>query len=168
MRKLVSFRSLSVLLVTLFATSILTAPGASAAYTVLPKVGQCFQYTKAQVSAAYATKNPISCSSRHNMETFAVITWPLNTNPADMDKKDASDLAFELCDFFGTFPNAENSRFSTTSFNYWAWYTPSRSAWAKGQRWLRCDAMIGKFTSADQWPPATHVSWRGLKLNNNY
>ncbi len=56
----------------------------------------------------------------------------------------------------------------TTSFNYWAWYTPSRSAWAKGQRWLRCDAMIGKFTSADQWPPATHVSWRGLKLNNNY
>jgi hypothetical protein len=102
------------------------------------------------------------------METFAVITWPLNTNPADMDEKDVSDLVFELCDFFGTFPNAKNSRFSTTSFNYWAWYTPSRSAWAKGQRWLRCDAMIGKFTSADQWPPATHVSWRGLKLNNSY
>ncbi len=61
-----------ILLTTFFACSILTAPGANAAYTVLPKVGQCFQYTDAQVSASYAPKNPISCSLTHNMETFAV------------------------------------------------------------------------------------------------
>jgi hypothetical protein len=28
------------------------------------------------------------------------------------------------------------------NFNYWAWYTPDRASWAKGARWVRCDAMI--------------------------
>jgi hypothetical protein len=102
------------------------------------------------------------------METFAVETWPLNTNPVDMDPETTLDIVDELCDFWGTFPNAANSRTGTSSFNYWAWYTPSRAAWAKGQRWLRCDAMIGKFTAPDQWPPAVYVSWKGLKLNKYF
>ena len=99
------------------------------------------------------------------METFAVATWPLETNPVDMDSKDALDIANEYCDFWGTFPNAQNSRFSKTKFNYWAWYTPSPTAWAKGQRWIRCDAMIGKFKTADSWPPYVHISWKGSKIN---
>ena len=52
-------KAFSILLTTLFASSLLTPPSANAAYTVIPKVGQCFQYTKAQVSAKYAPKNPI-------------------------------------------------------------------------------------------------------------
>jgi hypothetical protein len=157
-------KTLSILLTAFFAGSLLTPSSASAAYTVKPKVGQCFQYTKAQVSAKYAPKNPIKCSSTHNMETFAVKTWPVNTNPVDMDRQTTLDLVAELCDFWGTFPNAYDSRMKTSEFNYWAWYTPSRAGWAKGQRWLRCDAMIGKFASTEQWPPATYVSWKGLKL----
>lgn len=157
-------RILSIFLSSAFACSLLTPPAANAAYTVIPKVGQCFQYTKAQVSAKYAPKNPVNCSSTHNMETYAVATWPLNTNPVDMDRETTLDIVDELCNFWGTFPNAESSRGSTSNFNYWAWYTPSRAAWAKGQRWLRCDAMIGKFTAPDQWPPAIYVSWKGLKL----
>lgn len=156
---------IAIFLTTFFASSLLTAPMVNAAYTVLPKVGQCFQYTMAQVSASYATKNPINCSSTHNMETFVVATWPRETNPVDMDKKDALDIVDEYCDFWGTFPNAQNSRFSKTNFNYWAWYTPSRAAWAKGQRWLRCDAMIGKFETKDSWPPYAHISWKGKKSN---
>jgi hypothetical protein len=166
--KMLSFKSsklLPSLLATFISSSVFVAPVANAAYTVTPKVGQCFQYTKAQVSASYASKNPISCSSSHNMETFAVVKWPLKSNPADMNKDEVLDLVFQRCDFLGRFPNAPTSKFSSTSINYWAWYTPSPAAWAKGQRWLRCDAMIGKFESEEQWPPASHISWKGLKLN---
>jgi len=158
----------TIFLTVAFASSLLTSPAANAVYTVKPKIGQCFQYTMAQVSAAYPTKNPTSCSFSHNMETFEVATWPLSTNPADMTDEDKSLIAGESCDFWGTFPNAENSRLSKTEFNYWAWYTPSRAAWAKGQRWIRCDAMIGKFTSAESWPPFAHISWKGTKLGNLY
>jgi hypothetical protein len=82
----------SIVTITFFTSSILFAPAATAAYTVIPKVGQCFQYTSAQVSAKYAPKNPINCSSSHNMETFAVVTWPLKTNPVDMDREETLNL----------------------------------------------------------------------------
>jgi len=110
MNRLKRIKTLSILLTALFASSLLTPPAANAAYTVLPKVGQCFQYTKAQVSASYAPKNPINCSLTHNMETFAVETWPLDENPADMDSEFTLDIVGELCDFWGTFPKAANSR----------------------------------------------------------
>lgn len=157
-----------ILLTSFFASSVLSSPQAIAAYTVLPKEGQCFQYTMEQVSAPYALKNPISCSSTHNMETYAVKKWPLKTNPVDMAQQDALDIANDLCDFWGKYPSAKFNRKSETNFNYWAWYTPSRAAWAKGQRWLRCDAMIGRFENADSWPPYSHISWKGQKINRFY
>jgi hypothetical protein len=160
-------KTLSIFVALLVAGSLMTAPVANAAYTVTPKVGQCFQYTKAQVSAKYAPKNPINCSSTHNMETYRVAKWPFEANPTDMDRQETIDTVYELCDFFGTFPEARNNWGSTTKINYWAWYTPSPAGWAKGQRWLRCDAMIGKFTSAEEWPPLSHVSWKGLKTKKN-
>ena len=160
--------ALTLLSTIIIASSLLTSPTANAAYTVLPKVGQCFQYTRSQIAASYASKNPISCNSIHNMETFAVATWPINTNPADMADKDKWKIVDEYCNFWVTFPNAMNDRFSKTNFNYYAWYTPSRTAWAKGQRWIRCDAMIGKFEDADSWPPNSHISWKGAKLNKIY
>jgi hypothetical protein len=158
---------MTTVLVTMLVSGTIAAP-ANAAYTIKPKVGQCFQYTKAQVSAKYAPKNPIKCSSSHNMETFAVATWPVDTNPVDMDRETTLGIVGELCDFWGTFPNAYYNRMKTTDFNYWAWYTPDRAGWAKGQRWLRCDAMIGRFASTEQWPPAIYVSWKGLKLYTSY
>lgn len=143
--------------------SLIFPSPASAAYTVKPQIGQCFQLTPAQVSASYATKNPVSCQSTHNAETFEVVDWPLATNPVDMAEEDALAIANETCAFWDTYPSAENNRFSKTQFNYWAWYTPNRAAWAKGERWLRCDAMIGKFKSSTSWPPYAYISWKGSK-----
>ena len=136
---------------------------AEAAYTVKPQIGQCFQLTSAQVSASYATKNPVSCSATHNAETFEVVEWPLETNPVDMPQSDALGVAGETCGFWDTFQNAQGDRLSKSQFNYWAWYTPDRAAWAKGERWLRCDAMIGKFKTAKSWPPYAFISWKGSK-----
>ena len=158
------FRIISIACLALFSTSSLISPAANAAYSVLPKAGHCFQYTVAQVSASYAAKNPISCNSTHNMETYLVATWPISTNPMDMTREDHMKIISELCDFWGSFPNAEYSRSSKTKFNYWAWYPPNRAAWAKGQRWIRCDAMIGIFQTEDSWPPEKHISWKGKKL----
>ena len=143
--------------------SMLVAAPAHAAYTVKPQIGQCFQLTPAQVSASYATKNPVGCSSTHNAETFEVTEWPLETNPVDMTGQDAVKIANETCGFWDTFPNAQTSRSSKSQFNYWAWYTPDRAAWAKGERWLRCDAMIGKFKTSTSWPPYAYISWKGSK-----
>ena len=144
-------------------SSMLITTPAHAEYTVKPKIGQCFQLTPAQVSGSYATKNPVNCSSTHNAETFEVIDWPLETNPVDMAGEDAASIANEVCGFWDAFPNAQRSRSSKSQFNYWAWYTPNRAAWAKGERWLRCDAMIGKFKTSTSWPPYAFISWKGSK-----
>ena len=149
--------------IALFIVSLQTVSPANAAYTVKPKIGQCFQLTKAQVSASYASKNPISCQSLHNAETYEVTEWPLQTNPVDMVNEDALAIANEACAFWDTYPDAENSRLSKTRFNFWAWYTPDRAAWARGERWLRCDAMIGKFKTSNSWPPYAYISWSGSK-----
>jgi len=164
MRDMKWSKTFSIFLTTFFACSILTASGAHAAYTVTPEIGQCFQYTNAQVSASHPSKNPIKCSSSHNSETYEVAEWPLETNPVDMVFKDAIAIAAELCNFWDTYSSAESSRFSKTKFNYWAWYTPDRNAWAQGERWLRCDAMIGKFKSKTSWPPYAYISWKGSKI----
>jgi hypothetical protein len=154
-------------------TSVLTMVGVlvslqlfspvQAAYTVKPKIGQCFQLTPAQVSASYATKNPVSCSSTHNAETFEVVDWPLETNPVDMVHTDALKIANDMCGFWDTFPDAQTSRLSKSEFNYWAWYTPDKAAWARGEHWLRCDAMVGKFKTSTSWPPYAFISWKGVK-----
>ena len=148
----------------IFILSIQVAPSGNAAYTVTPKVGQCFSLTPAQVSAEYATKNPIKCSSTHNSETYEVAVWPLDTNPADMEYEDAISIVEELCDFWNTFSSANQSRWSKTKFKYWAWYTPNPAGWARGERWVRCDALIGKFKSSTSWPPYAFVSWKGSKI----
>jgi len=117
------------------------------------EIDQCFQLTPAQVSAPYATKNPVSCSSTHNAEIFEVVDWPLETNPVDMVHTDALKIASESCGFWDTFPDAQKNRLSKSEFNYWAWYTPDKAAWARGERWIRCDAKVGKFKSSTSWPP---------------
>ena len=75
-------RLLIATLITTLLGGILTTP-ASAAYTVKPKVGQCFLYSAADVSAPHPRKNPVSCSGTHNAETYLVTKWPIKTNPAD-------------------------------------------------------------------------------------
>ena len=139
---------------TLIATlvgGIFTTP-ASAAYTVKPKVGQCFLYSVADVDAPYARKNPVSCSSTHNAETYLVTKWPLKIKPSEMSDEEALSLADSLCRAWG-----DDGLIANPFFTFWAWYTPDPAAWAKGERWLRCDAMAKN--KAEKY-----ISWRGQRL----
>jgi hypothetical protein len=130
---------------------IVTTP-ANAAYTVKPRVGQCFLYSAADVSAPYARKNPVSCSGTHNAETYLVTKWPLKKNPADMPDEESLAVADSLCQAWD-----DEGLISNPFFNYWAWYTPDRAAWAKGERWVRCDAMSKNKSEK-------YISWKGQRL----
>ena len=144
-------RFLITVLVSTLVGGIFTSP-ANAAYTVKPKVGQCFMYSATDVDAPYARKNPVSCSSTHNAETFLVTKWPLKIKPSDMSDQEALDLAESLCRAFGT-----DGLLSNPFFTFWAWYTPDPAAWAKGERWLRCDAMAVNKSNK-------YISWKGQRL----
>ena len=109
-------------------------------------------YSVADVDAPYARKNPVSCSSTHNAETYLVTRWPLKTKPSEMSDEDALNLAESLCRSWG-----DDGLIKNPFFNFWAWYTPNPAAWAKGERWLRCDAMaVNK--------AGKYISWKGLRI----
>lgn len=128
---------------------------ANAAYTVKPKVGQCFNHSTADVSAPYALKNPVPCSATHTAETYLVAKWPLTKQPSELPEGDALEIANSLCRAWG-----QTGILTDTYFNYWAWYTPDPKAWAKGERWLRCDAMH----VLNENPPFKYVAWKGAKF----
>ena len=75
------------------------------------------------------------------------------TNPVDMVYEDALSIAEELC----TPWKPEFSEY----FNHWAWYTPDRASWAKGARWVRCDAMI----SLSESEPFVFKKWLFKRLD---
>ena len=138
-------------------TSTLMHSPLYAAYTVKPKVGQCFMQTPDDVAAPFAQKNPINCSKNHNSETYIVAKWTLTEPPENLPKGEGWEVANSLCRAWGKGGVLEGSY-----FNYWAWFTPDPVAWAKGERWLRCDAMK---TLNDQ-EPYVFGSWKGQKLKN--
>jgi hypothetical protein len=81
-----------------------------------------------------------------------VTKWPLKTKPEEMADEEAFNLADSLCRAWGT-----DGLISNPFFTYWAWYTPDPAAWAKGERWLRCDAMAKN--KAEKY-----ISWKGQRL----
>lgn len=144
-----------VTLVAFLLAPLLIIQPANAAYTVKPKVGQCFNYSPTDVSAAYATKNPVNCSGTHTAETYLVAKWPLTKPPTELPDGDGLEIASSLCRAWGTSGILTNSY-----FNYWAWYTPDPKAWARGERWLRCDAMH----VLNETEPYVYASWKGQKF----
>jgi len=119
-----------------------------------PKVGNCYNLTNKQVNGAHPPSSPaINCARLHNAETYRIAKWPLKTNPVDMVYEDALSIAEVLC----TPWKPELSEY----FNHWAWYTPDRASWAKGARWVRCDAMI----SFSESEPFVFKKWLFKRLD---
>ena len=118
-----------------------------------PKVGNCYNYSAADVSGDGSTKGPVKCSSTHTAETYRVSTWPDEYRPFDLTLDEEWAIANEICQ-----PWTGNSR----NFNYWAYYLPTKSQWAAGQRWLRCDAMK---TTGRKGSDHSYASWKGKRLD---
>ena len=81
--------------------------------------------------------------------------WPLSEPPSALPDGDALEIASSLCRAWGT-----TGILTDSYFNYWAWYTPDPKAWAKGERWLRCDAMH----VTNDTEPYKYASWKGQKF----
>lgn len=132
---------------------------AHSAYTVAPKYRQCFNHSKVDVFAPSPLKNPVSCSKIHTAEIYYVGTWPSSTPPWALSDSDALDIAASVCN------NTPALNYFTDYFNYWAWFTPSQSAWKKGERWLRCDAMfVTNISTAKTSNDYRFKSWTGARL----
>jgi hypothetical protein len=99
-----------------------------------PKLGGCYLFTEKELNSAYPLTNPIPCAKVHNVETFGIGTWPLKNQPWKYTEDMARDAAEQICMSFWDYPD-------DSDLNYWAYFTPSPAQWAKGARWVRCDAM---------------------------
>jgi hypothetical protein len=106
----------------------------AATLQLTPKLGGCYLFTEKEFNAPSPMTNPIACSKVHNAETFGLGTWPLKNQPWKYTEDMARDTAEQICMSFWDYPDGSD-------LNFWAYFTPSASQWAKGARWVRCDAM---------------------------
>jgi hypothetical protein len=100
-----------------------------------PKIGGCYLFSSKEFEAPSPLTNPIPCSRTHNSETFWVAKWPLKLAPSRYTDDLIHSAAEKTCLAQWGFPEEAD-------LNYWAYFFPSKSQWAKGARWLRCDAMV--------------------------
>ena len=87
-------------------------PTANAAAKPMPKVGSCYNLTKADVAADYSDIAPINCLKEHSAETYRVVKLKANDLAVNYDLK----KAITVCA-----PWKGRSKF----LNYWAWYIPT-------------------------------------------
>lgn len=119
----------------------------------IPAVGNCYNFTKEDVSGSGYDKGPVDCNESHTAETYRVATWPLDTHPDDMKYEKAKKIIDSLCIPF---------KGKTKYFNYWAWYMPTPEQFAEGDRWVRCDALVVVGEDAENWEYAV---WEGAILD---
>ena len=119
---------------TSFSLISIVAPAQAATLQLNPKLGGCYLFTEKELNSAYPLTNPIACSKLHNAETFGIGKWTLKNQPWKYTEDMTRDAAEAICMRYWDYPD-------DSDLNYWAYFTPSPAQWAKGARWVRCDAM---------------------------
>jgi hypothetical protein len=155
MSKSVKRKSLVVISLLVFVLAGVSPVSASTPTSKLelnPKIGGCYLFSSKEFEAPSPLTNPIPCSRTHNAETFWVAKWPLKLAPSRYTDDLIHSAAEKTCLAQWGFPDEAD-------LNYWAYFFPSKSQWAKGARWLRCDAMVqvaetGTFTQK-------YLQWKG-------
>ncbi len=147
MRKKIAF----VLSITLPIVTIAHVPTANAAAKPMPKVGSCYNLTKADVAADYSDIAPINCLKVHSTETYRVVKLKANDLAVDYDLEKAK----KVCT-----PWKGSSKF----LNYWAWYIPNPEQQKAGQNWIRCDGMIVKDYN-ESTGDYIITTWKGKRLD---
>lgn len=161
MNKSVNRKSLVVLTSLVFLAAGVSPVNATTATSKLelnPKIGGCYLLSSKEFDAPSPLTNPIPCSRTHNAETFWVAKWPLKLAPTRYTDDMIRTAAEKSCLAEWDFPEEAD-------LNYWAYFFPSKSQWAKGARWLRCDAMVqvaetGTFNQM-------YLQWKGNAVLSN-
>jgi hypothetical protein len=130
---------------------ITPVPTANAAAKPMPKVGSCYNLTKADVAADYLDIAPINCLKVHSTETYRVVKLKANDLAVNYDLEKAKKVCI---------PWKGSSKF----LNYWAWYIPNPEQQKAGQNWIRCDGMIVKDYN-ESTGDYIITTWKGKRLD---
>ena len=108
-----------------------------------PELGACRDLTMKDISAPSNATKVVDCGQEHTAQTFAVASIPDDLSDVDYDAEELGELAFEACSQkFMKFVGADESLAMRTILT-WAWFRPSKDAWARGAHWFRCDVVGG-------------------------
>lgn len=118
-------------LLTIFSLQPLVISPAQAAKPTLPRVGDCYSMTLAELLKPTSTRKKIACSAPHAAETYRVAQWPGPANPAILSEVNRRSIADAIC-----LPWSQDSKV----FTNWSYKVPSTSQWRSGLRTIRCDA----------------------------
>jgi hypothetical protein len=122
-----------------------------------PKIGGCYLFSSKEFEAPSPLTNPMPCSKAHNAETFWVAKWPMKLAPTRYTDDMIHSAAEKACLAEWDFPEEAD-------LNYWAFFYPSKTQWAKGARWLRCDAMVLKAETGTF--SQKYLQWKGNAVLN--
>lgn len=114
--------------------------------TALPKVGVCRDLTPADVALPANATAGVACTKPHTAETFLAVELPAALDDAEYDDPAVAKETYTTCaKGFAAFVGADESLVLRTTVT-WASFRPSKKAWGKGARWVRCDALGGDAT----------------------
>jgi hypothetical protein len=129
----------------LLAAGALGTTPAHAAPATKPKVGDCHDLTWKTSYGMSDTRRPVSCRSRHTLQTVGVPT--LHVALAGLSDDDLNALAIETCEpvWVKAMGRGVVER-SVTAYKEYL-FVPTARQIADGARWVRCDIALlaGKF-----------------------
>ncbi len=136
-------------------TSACSAPlkrESAADKTTPPKLGACYRLAPKDTDEPSSAKAPVSCTSKHTSQTFAIGTLPAETGKS-YGSSEHGRWIYPRCEqAFEKFLSVDQSLAMRVQLS-WAWFRPSQRGWDKGARWYRCDLVGG---------PAQASSYRDL------
>ena len=142
-----------IIILLLTGSTIFPSPAFStAAKPTVPKVGECYLLSIAQIFNVNSVKKPLNCRETHSVETYKVAKW---AGPEDLNKLDElqrRDPVSVLC---------QPEKIISTDFTTWSYKVPTPAQWKAGARWIRCDAF-----SVSPEDPGIVITYKGKKLKS--
>lgn len=121
---------------------------ASAETTAVPQVNACRNLTRADVAKPSNASPVVACADPHNAETYAAGPLPATFAHVSAGNTALGEWAYDTCTSKLEQHLGANQSLLMRSMLSWVWFGPSKSAWADGARWYRCDVVGGGQASA--------------------
>ena len=138
--------TLAVLLLVLAGCTTGPGQGASSsrAERTPPKLGACRELSPDDIAQSSNQTPAVACTKRHTAETFAVGAFPDTLTKGDApDDRRLGAYVYDRCQKrFGEFLGGDESLVLRSTMT-WAWFRPTKDAWADGAHWWRCDVVGG-------------------------
>jgi hypothetical protein len=119
------------------------ADGGGKESTAAPELGACRALVPDDIAQASNATAPVACTAEHTAETYSVGTFPADLAKDDPDDRALGAYVYDRCQSgFRRFLGGDESLVLRSTMT-WAWFRPSKDAWARGAHWFRCDVVGG-------------------------